>query len=84
MAALRHPNIMSFLGVCPSPPCVLSEFCSRGSLADVLRAARQSPQLAAKLDWPRRLSMVGAGCGAAALFIYLISGCCCLCQRVGL
>ncbi len=22
MAALRHPNVVAFLGVCPSPPCV--------------------------------------------------------------
>ena len=58
MAALLHPNIVSFLGVCNMPPCVVTEFCSRGSLADVLKAARTSPENAALLDWPRRLSMV--------------------------
>ncbi|GAB4823443.1 hypothetical protein N2152v2_010489 [Parachlorella kessleri] len=57
MAALRHPNIVGFLGVCPTPPCVVSDFCSRGSLNDVLRAAKQYPAKAAQLDWVRRLNM---------------------------
>ncbi|GAB4823442.1 hypothetical protein N2152v2_010488 [Parachlorella kessleri] len=57
MAALRHPNIVGFLGVCPTPPCVVSDFCSRGSLNDVLRAAKQNPAKAAQLDWVRRLNM---------------------------
>jgi serine/threonine protein kinase len=58
MAALRHPNVVSFLGVCVSPPCVATEYCSRGSLTDVLRGAARSPQKAAQLDWARRLNMV--------------------------
>ncbi|GAB4815428.1 hypothetical protein N2152v2_002474, partial [Parachlorella kessleri] len=58
MAALRHPNIVSFLGVCRLPPCVITEYCSRGSLADVLRSARGAPgRAAAQLGWARRLSM---------------------------
>ena len=57
MAALRHPNIVGFLGVCTSPPCVITEYCARGSLTDVLRGARQSPAKAAQLDWARRLNM---------------------------
>ena len=61
MALLRHPNVLSFLGVCPMPPCVVTEYCSRGSLADILRAAKKSPALAAKLDWARRLNMVTEG-----------------------
>ena len=59
MCSLRHPSIVTFLGVCPVPPCVVTEYCARGSLADVLRNARQSPAAAAKLDWLRRLNMVG-------------------------
>jgi hypothetical protein len=62
MAALRHPNIVGFLGVCPTPPCVVSDFCSRGSLADVLGAAKKSPVKAAQLDWVRRLNMVRGWC----------------------
>lgn len=58
MALLRHPNVLSFLGVVPMPPCVVTEYCPRGSLADILRAAKRSPALAAKLDWSRRLSMM--------------------------
>lgn len=62
MAALRHTNVVRFLGVCSCPPCVVTEYCGRGSLADVLRAARVNPHLAAQLDWVRRLNMVGAIC----------------------
>ncbi|KAL4421755.1 hypothetical protein ABPG77_009738 [Micractinium sp. CCAP 211/92] len=57
MAALRHPNVVQFIGVCTSPPAVVTEFCSRGSLLDVLRLARGSQQAAAALTWVRRLSM---------------------------
>jgi hypothetical protein len=63
MASLRHPSIVQFLAVCPFPPSVVTEYCSRGSLADVLRAAKQSPAMAAKLDWPRRLNMVRTNTG---------------------
>ena len=40
MASLRHPNIVLFLGVSLDPPCMLTEFCARGSLLDVLHRAR--------------------------------------------
>ena len=30
MASLRHPNIVSVLGVVTSPPCLVSEYCARG------------------------------------------------------
>lgn len=40
------------------PPSIVSEYCSRGSLADVLRSGRTSPAAAAQLDWPRRLNML--------------------------
>lgn len=45
-------------GVCPTPPCVVTEYCARGSLNDVLRGARNVPAKAAQLDWARRLNMV--------------------------
>ena len=60
MATLRHPNVVGFMGVCPTPPCVASEYCARGSLTDVLRGGRASPAKAALLDWTRRLNMVRA------------------------
>ena len=45
-------------GLCRDPPCILSEFCARGSLYDVLAAGRQSAAAAAQLTWHRRLSML--------------------------
>lgn len=38
MEALRHPNIVMFLGACTKPPnfSIVLEFCSRGSLWSLL------------------------------------------------
>lgn len=38
MEALRHPNIVMFLGACTKPPnlAIVLEFCPRGSLWSVL------------------------------------------------
>ncbi|KAL4451799.1 hypothetical protein ABPG75_007461 [Micractinium tetrahymenae] len=60
MASMRHPNVVSFLGICRSPPCILTEYCSNGSLFDVLRAAhlQLDGEEAARLTWKLRLSMV--------------------------
>ena len=58
MSSMRHANIVQFFGFCTAPPCVVTEYCSKGSLTEVLQAARRTPSIAAKLDWPRRLSMV--------------------------
>lgn len=41
MASLRHPHCLLYLGLCSSPPVLVMEFCPRGSLADVLRQARE-------------------------------------------
>lgn len=57
-ATVRHPNVVSLLAVCFDPPSIISEYCSRGSLLSVLRAARQSPQVAAEMNWVRRCNMV--------------------------
>ena len=54
LAALRHDNIVAFRGLCVSPPAIITELCARGSLADVLKAAKQDP---ASLPWPLRLRM---------------------------
>lgn len=58
LASLRHPNVVNFYGVCRSPPCIVSEFCANGSLADLLAHARADPNVAAQLTWPRRLAML--------------------------
>lgn len=42
-----------------------AEYCSRGSLYDVLRAAAQQPDKAAELTWQRRLGMVRLAAAAA-------------------
>ena len=45
------------MGLCLQPPCIITEFCARGSLFDVLRKARTSQGFAQQLDWSKRLSM---------------------------
>lgn len=60
MLSLRHPNCVALLGLCTSPPCLVTEYMDRGSLTDCLRAAREDPAVAAALTWQRRLGMVGA------------------------
>jgi len=57
MMKIRHPNIILFMGMCLKPPCIVTEYCNRGSLYDLLRDARRVPALAAQLSWSRRLSM---------------------------
>ena len=57
MSSLRHPNVVMFMGLCLQPPCIVTEFCARGSLYDVLRKARTSQGFAQQLDWSKRLSM---------------------------
>jgi serine/threonine protein kinase len=57
MASLRHPNVVLFLGISYEPPAIVSEYCARGSLFDVLRAASMSEAAAASLSWPRRLRL---------------------------
>ena len=60
MVGMRHPNVILFLGVCPDPPCVVTEYCARGSLYDVLVEAKERPKggLARALSWYRRVSMM--------------------------
>ena len=47
MAAMRHPNVVMYLGVCADPPLVVTEYCARGSLCDVLKRARSAAMNAA-------------------------------------
>ena len=58
LARLRHPCVVQLLAICADPPALVSEYCARGSLADVLRSATESPQAAAQLQMARRLGMV--------------------------
>jgi hypothetical protein len=47
-----------FLGWCAEPPCLMSEYCPRGSLHDTLRQALASPEVAQQFTWAVRLRMV--------------------------
>lgn len=51
-----------------------AEYCSRGSLADVLKAARQSPSVAARLTWDKRLRMVSPSSSRPALALRSMQG----------
>jgi tRNA A-37 threonylcarbamoyl transferase component Bud32 len=59
---LRHPNIVSFLGVCPVPPsieerasddffCIVTELCPNASLMEYLKKKKK------KLSWYRYLQI---------------------------
>ncbi|KAL4855455.1 Serine/threonine-protein kinase EDR1 [Chlorella vulgaris] len=57
MGQLHHPNVVQFFGVCRTPPCLLTEYCSRGSLCNVLIKARNGSRLANQMNWQRCLKM---------------------------
>lgn len=57
MAAIRHPNVAMLMGLCLSPICVVTEFCARGSLTDVLRKAASDADFAQQLTWRKRVMM---------------------------
>ncbi|XP_010787666.1 mitogen-activated protein kinase kinase kinase 13 [Notothenia coriiceps] len=49
---LKHPNIISFKGVCTQAPCycIIMEYCAQGQLYEVLRAGRKvTPRML--VDW---------------------------------
>lgn len=57
MAGMRHPNIVQFMGVSAMPPAMVTEYCGKGSLTDVLRGAVANPKQAQMLTWARRLNL---------------------------
>lgn len=57
MYQLRHPNIVMFLGVCLNPPALVTEYCAKGSLYNLLQSARVSNNKAKMLSWKRLLTM---------------------------
>lgn len=61
MIRMRHPNIVSFMGLCTRPACLITEYCARGSLYEVLQAAAQHADAAATLTWRLRLRMAADG-----------------------
>lgn len=57
MAATRHPNVLMLLGVCLEWPCLVTELCSKGPLADILAKARSEPGRVTSMNWMQRLKM---------------------------
>lgn len=54
MKDLQHDHLVRFIGACIDPPhcCLLTEYCSRGSLQDIL----ENEEL--NLDWAFRYSLM--------------------------
>ncbi|CAH2323134.1 guanylate cyclase 2G-like [Pelobates cultripes] len=52
MREMKHENLVTFFGVCPEPPnvCLVTQYCKKGSLKDVL----QNNDI--ELDWIFKLS----------------------------
>jgi serine/threonine protein kinase len=58
MAELHHPNVVHFLGISEWPnPAIVTEWCARGSLYDVIDKAKKNTNFTQLLHWRRRLAM---------------------------
>eukprot|EP00884_Botryococcus_braunii_P012353 jgi/Botrbrau1/21118/Bobra.0061s0013.1 len=57
MADTRHPNVLMMLGVCLEWPCLITEMCSKGTLAELLSKARSDPSKVTHMGWMHRLKM---------------------------
>lgn len=71
MLSIRHPNCTALLGLCTSPAAIVMEYCTMGSLFDLLQCAASTPAEEAQLTWERRLRMA---IDAATGMLYLHSG----------
>lgn len=54
MKDIQHEHLVRFYGACVDPPncCILTEYCPKGSLQDIL----ENDQI--KLDWMFKLSLM--------------------------
>eukprot|EP00889_Picochlorum_renovo_P003567 jgi/Picre1/30597/NNA_005958.t1 len=72
LLGLQHDNIVKFLGTLNHSselgPCIIMEYCSRGSLRNVLNRAKRNEEDGRELTWSRRLNMAR---GAAQGMLYL-------------
>lgn len=68
LSSLRHPNIVQFMGICAEPPCIVSEFCEKGSLLTLLKSAAKEDKFLP--TWEMCLKMV---IDAATGILYLHS-----------
>ncbi|KAL4433813.1 hypothetical protein ABPG75_000254 [Micractinium tetrahymenae] len=51
MSRIRHPNVLSLMGLCERLACIITEYCSRG------RQGPPAARAAARLTWKMRLGM---------------------------
>ncbi|KAF2075586.1 hypothetical protein CYY_003129 [Polysphondylium violaceum] len=65
LCKLRHPNIVLFMGACtePASPCIVTEFLSRGSLANILLDETID------MDWGLRLQL-GFDCARGMTYLH--------------
>jgi len=65
LCKLRHPNIVLFMGACtePASPCIVTEFLSRGSLANILLDET------IEMDWGLRLQL-GFDCARGMTYLH--------------
>lgn len=54
MKDIHHEHLVKFYGACVDPPncCILTEYCPKGSLQDIL----ENDQI--KLDWMFKISLM--------------------------
>lgn len=57
MKGLRFVNIVQFYGVCLKPAAIVTQYCSRGSLFDLIGNARSIRRIARELTWKRRIQL---------------------------
>eukprot|EP00884_Botryococcus_braunii_P003847 jgi/Botrbrau1/13463/Bobra.0082s0064.2 len=57
LSLVRHPNVVMFMGICLQPACLITEWCTLGNLANLIRRAHNEADMSHHLSWPRRLMM---------------------------
>ena len=62
MASVRHPNVISYLGICTEPACIVTEYCAKGSLTDVSDSVSKLV-----LGMVSQMTGVHASCGLLAI-----------------
>ena len=57
MRALRHPNIVIFMGLVMDPVCLVTEYCHNGNLFDLLHDTvdENEEHYAVQIPWQRRV-----------------------------
>eukprot|EP00775_Hariotina_reticulata_P012952 gene12952-13081_t len=58
LASIRHPNVVNFIGAChrPGQRCLVTEYCARGSLDQVLHKSGLALDLAKRVEFAMDIS----------------------------